>query len=499
MRIRYVVPFLILLSILLIVGTASTQDDDACQALTEQVFATLAQNCSNLEGNSVCYGAGGVNAVFASGTNNIAQLADRASLSDLQIVQSEQVDLAQGKLGAALINLQANVPSAITQPAVTLLVLGGVQVENAVAPEQAIITVPPIEVTTLLAANLRSGPSTDSNVITSAKGGTKLNADALSGDQEWLRVLFEDTLAWVNRDLVGTEGDLDTLPVLSANSLSPMQKFFVRAVGDSAECGGSGMIVIQGPDNIPVELNINGAEIRLSSTMVVRITADNKMQVILLSGAGYIGNLSIPAGFTVSAPLSADGKSLAGAWENLQPLDAAGLEQLQFLSALPVDGLLHYAITIPTQQEIQTTLASLRGGTSGGGGTASSGPAAGNANCSRFRPTSPLGGMPFGTTTFFWDAAQGSTTYRLRIFNEAGIVVGTFDTSTDNTALTIDTSSNTIGDGFNFSWQVDALVNGQVACTTAPTVVVRDFGQVVVGGSGNSDQPTPTPVGWSGG
>lgn len=491
MRIRYVFPFLILLSVLLMVGAASTQDDGACQALTEQVFTTLAQNCSNLEGNSVCNGAGGINAVFASGTNNISEAADRASVFDLQIIQSEQFNLAEGQLGAALMNLQANVPSAITSPAVSLLILGGIQVENAVAPEQAIVTVPPIEVVTLLSANLRSGPSTSANVITSARGGTPLMADALSGDEAWLRVLFEDKLAWVSRDLVGTEGDLNTLPVLSANSLAPMQKFYVKAAGDSADCGG-GMVVVQGPENITINLNINGAEIRLSSTMVVRITSENKMQVIVVSGAAYIGNLSIPAGFTVSAPLSADGQSLVGAWENLQPLSSAQLEQLQFLSALPVDGVLHYAISIPTQQQIQQTLASL----GGGGGTARSGPAAASANCSRFRPTSPLGGMPFGTTTFFWDAAPGSTTYRLRIFNEAGTVVGTFDTSTDNTALTIDTGSGSIGEGFNFSWEVDALVNGQLACTTGRTVVVRDFGQVVVGG-GSGSQPTPTPVGWS--
>jgi len=496
MRIRYVFPFLILLSVLLIVGAASTQDDDACQALTEQVFAALAQNCSNLESNSICYGAGGVNAVFASGTNAIPQPADRAALSDLQIIQPEALNLAEGKLGAALLNLQANVPSAITEPAVTMLILGGIQVENGVAPDQALITVPPIEVTTLLASNLRSGPSTNANVITSAKSGTVLAADAVSGDQAWLRVLLDGTVAWVSRDLVATDGDLDTLPILSANSLSPMQKFTFTVVGDSAECGDNGMIVIQGPENIPVDLNVNGAEIRLSSTLALRITADNKLQVVVLSGAAYIGNLAIPAGFTVSAPLSSDGKNLAGAWENLQPLSSSQLEGLQFLTTLPAEGMLHYAISIPTQAEIQTTLASLRGGSTSVG---TSGPAAGSANCSRFRPTSPLGGMPFGTTTFFWDAAPGSTTYRLRIFNEAGSVVGTFDTSTDNTALTIDTGSGSIGEGFNFSWEVDALVNGQVACTSGRTAVVRDFGQVNVGGNNNNTQPTPTPVGWSGG
>lgn len=496
MRIRYVLPFFILLSILLVVGAASTQDDATCQALAEQVFTTLAQNCSNLEGNTVCYGAGGVNAVFASGANNISQPADRASVLDLQLIQSESASVSEGKLGAALMNIQANVPSAITEPAVTLLILGGVQVENAVAPDQAIVTVPPIEVTTLLASNLRSGPSTNANVITSARGGTTLLADALSGDRAWLRVLFEDKPAWVSRDLVGTEGDLNTLPALSANSLSPMQKFTFQVVGDLSECSNNNMVVIQGPENITVSLNINGAEIRLSSTMVLRITSENKMQVIVLSGAAYIGNLSIPAGFTVSAPLSPDGKSLAGAWENLQPLNSAQLEQLQFLGALPVDGVLHYAISIPTQQQIQQTLASL----SGGGGTARTGPAAANVNCSRFRPTSPLGGMQFGPTTFFWDAAPGATNYRLNVYGPSGQLLDSFTTTSTNPALSIDTSIGSIGSasGSSFSWNVEALFNGQLACASSSVSVVRDAFPVVVGGGGGA-LPTPTPPEWSGG
>jgi hypothetical protein len=498
MRIRYALPFFLLVGVLLIAGVALTQDDEACQALTEQVFTTLAQNCANLESNSVCYGAGGVNSVFASGSNSIPQPADRAPIADLQIIQSEAINLGEGKLGAALMNLQADVPSAITAPAVTLLILGGVQVENGVAPDQAIVTVPPIEVVTLLAANLRSGPSTNANVISSARGGTTLLADALSGDEAWLRVLFEDTLAWVSRDLVGTEGDLDTLPILSANSLAPMQKFFLRSVGDSTECSEDGMVIIQGPENITVSLNVNGAEIRIGSTIALRITPDNKLQVIVLSGAAYIGNLSIPAGFTVSAPLSADGNSLAGAWENLQPLSSEGLERVQFLSALPVEGLLHYAITIPTQQEIQTTLASLRGGA---GGTASSGPAAGSVNCSRFKPTSPLGGMQFGPTTFFWDAAPGATNYRLNLFGPSGQLLDSFTTTSDNPAISIDTSAGNIGSagGSNFLWSVDALFNGQLACSSSSVPVVRDAFSSVVREGGGSVQPTATPVGWSGG
>ncbi len=123
--------------------------------------------------------------------------------------------------------------------------------------------------------------------------------------------------------------------------------------------------------------------------------------------------------------------------------------------------------------------------TSGVGG-ASTGPAAGQANCSNFKPTSPLGGLPFGQTTFYWDGAPGATSYIVNLYDETGALKASFETAAPNTNLVGDTSG--LGGGFSFSWEVVALVNGQVACTSANVTMFREAPPPV-----DLPQSTPEP------
>ncbi|MBZ0278671.1 MAG: hypothetical protein K8I60_21160, partial [Anaerolineae bacterium] len=225
----------------------------------------------------------------------------------------------------------------------------------------------------------------------------------------------------------------------------------------------------------------------IASTIVVWVTENNELRVLVLSGGAQIGNLNIPAGFTVKAPLSEDGHSVVGAWENLRSLLPGERTALLALQHIPPE-LLSYTIQIPTEADIQTMLAALA---SGSVGQARTGPASGQATCDRFAPTSPLGGMRLGTETFFWDGAAGANNYRLLVYNGAGTVVGTFETGSENTALSIDTTG--FGDGADFSWEIEALVNNQVACTSARVNVLRDATAQVVGDGGGNTPPPDNP------
>jgi hypothetical protein len=209
---------------------------------------------------------------------------------------------------------------------------------------------------------------------------------------------------------------------------------------------------------------------------------------MVLSGSAKIGNLNLPAGFTTKALLSADGRTIAGAWENVRPMTDGERQALLPLEGFP-GALMSYVLEIPTASDIQETLVALaQAGVAGG---ATTGPASTQANCSRFRPTSPLGGMAFGNETFYWDAALGANNYRINFYNEAGSQVGSFSTGSENTALTVDVSSGSIGDGTSFAWEVQALVNDNLACTTGRVPVLRESGvqQAGGGGGGNNDNP----------
>jgi hypothetical protein len=79
--------------------------------------------------------------------------------------------------------------------------------------------------------------------------------------------------------------------------------------------------------------------------------------------------------------------------------------------------------------------------------------------------------MAYGRNTFYWNGAQGATSYRVTVFDENGNQVASGDADAPNTNLEMDVLG---GSGFSYSWQVSALVNGQVACTTVPVTMFRE-------------------------
>jgi hypothetical protein len=97
-------------------------------------------------------------------------------------------------------------------------------------------------------------------------------------------------------------------------------------------------------------------------------------------------------------------------------------------------------------------------------------------DCGSFRATSPLDGLNYGQNTFYWDPAPGATGHRVNIYNvgeQGGALAASYDTGGDRTSLTAAITHETVGFGFSFAWEVQALINGQVACTSTRYTVPR--------------------------
>lgn len=455
-------------------GLAQT-DAGTCPALVQQALAELGANCDSLERNSACYGYNRVDATFAESVaeNFFSTPADRSALNLLDTIQTAPLDETLQAWGIAVMNVQANVPNSLPGQAVTFILLGDVQVENAVAPEDALQLADAVSVTTITGANIRSSATTNANIVGSVPAGTELAADGLSADQGWLRVLYASGPGWISRQLVDAAVDVSGLPIIKAESRTPMQAFYFRTgVGDPVcEESPPSLLVVQGPNGVKVDITANGADIRIGSTIALRILPGNVIQLITLSGNAEVGGVNIPAGFTMTAQLSPDGLSLVGDWTGFRPLTPEELAELQPLEGLP-GNLLHYTIVLPTLDDIQAVLATFAQ-VNQSGGSVNSGPAAGQANCANFKPTSPLGGLGGGMTTFFWDAAPGATQYQVNVYNESGANVLSMTTAAPNTSLLADMGQ--AGNGFSFSWEVVALVNGQVACSASTGLMYREF------------------------
>jgi hypothetical protein len=363
--------FMLMLSLLLLglalapqITQAQTQITDmTCPALVQQALEDVGRNCDALDRNNACYGYNRVDATFAEpqADDFFSTPADRTTLTMLQTIQTAPLDTARELWGIATMNVQANVPGTLPGQAVVFMLLGDVAVENAVSPDGAFTPASPVPVTVTVNANVRSGPGTNWNIVRSATPGTEAPADGLSSDQAWVRVLIDGSPGWISRDLVRASGDvgLDTLPVIDGRQKTPMQAFYFRTGVTGIECVESppSVLVIQGPQNVRVEITANGADIAIGSTIAMT-TVGGKLQLFVLSGSAIVNGVVIPAGFMIEAPLSEDGRSLAGPWTGSRPMTADELVQFLPLQNIP-ENLLHYPIVLPSLRDIAAILAAI--------------------------------------------------------------------------------------------------------------------------------------------
>jgi hypothetical protein len=104
-------------------------------------------------------------------------------------------------------------------------------------------------------------------------------------------------------------------------------------------------------------------------------------------------------------------------------------------------------------------------------------------NCSTLRLTSPLDGLPNGLATFYWDAANDANNYIVNVYTEQGTLIRSFATNSSTTTVQGDISTANIGSGSQYSWEVQALLNNNVFCTT-PRITLFRASEVI---------PTPAP------
>jgi len=495
-------PLLVFILPLVLVLATSLAQDNTCDAIVQQALSSLGQNCDAMDRNSACYGFNKLGATFneAQADDYFSKVSDRTPLNIVDTLTSTPLDTVNNTWGVAVMKVQANVPNSLPGQAVTFVLLGDAQIRNDVSPTDAFTPADGVDVSAIGNVNIRSAPSTRANVLGSVPDSTVLPADGRSADGEWLRVPFNESPAWINRSLVNAPDAADNLPVITADLRTPMQAFYVTTgIGSSVNCNQApDVLMIQGPDTMKVNLTVNGADVQIGSTIVIRslpftlrdILNDEELmkqfrpelggknlpddlvcnlsQLFVVDGQADVNEdtLTLPTGFTARS-LDCGGadrsSSFRSFWGGLRPMTQDELDELKTLEKIPPE-LLDYPIHVPTQAEIQEIVRALGGG---GGGT-TTGEAGNPAECSTLRPTSPLGGMPGGNVTFYWDGIAGATSYTVRVYDGSG-QVGEYSTNAPNTSV-----SGTPGGTGAMAWNVSAYIDGRLACTSARASVVRD-------------------------
>jgi hypothetical protein len=93
----------------------------------------------------------------------------------------------------------------------TVLILGVI----VTVPSSTIQAQNPVTVTTRSQSNLRAGPSQSFSSLGRVPANTTLPAEGRDTKTTWIQVNFNGTLGWISVGLLTTNGDLNTLPVIT--------------------------------------------------------------------------------------------------------------------------------------------------------------------------------------------------------------------------------------------------------------------------------------------
>lgn len=529
---------------------AQVSPPGACPALVERALTALGDNCGSLQRNTACYGYDQVTSSFSVEVepDYFTHPADRAELTTLRTLQTAPLDLTNDRWGIAVLSVMANVPNTMPGQAVTFLVMGDAQIENQVAPENALQPVDPLTVLIQSDTEAYSQPNLSSDVLGLLPAGTLLEADALSRLGDWVRVLHNNLPAWARREAFVDPVALDALPIVTSTTRSPMQAFYFSTSFGQPQCNEApNAVTVQSPQNIEVDLSVNGIDVRIGSTITFQSIAPGQMALTVQEGhLETVDGQIVEEGQTITALLddqqrvvgwgeireSTPQESNVGAITQMifeevipppppNPVEQAGINSLPDLGGAQseiVNGQLFHIVaagetlfgiarlydasmdaivranSLADPRNIFVGQRLLIPNPGSGFAGLTEDPAApgndttnnqtGGVDCRPFRATSPLGGLGHGQNVFYWDGAPGATGYQVNVFNlDTGRSVS-FSAPGTQTNVSGVVDDGNVGGGFNFAWEVLALLNGQVVCSSGRVTSQR----------ASPPQPTATPV-----
>lgn len=547
----------------IIVSPVLSQAD--CPLVVTQALAAIDDNCQELGRNTACYGYHLVEADFFDGAAvSFDAPSDRADLISLRSLRTAALDEVSQHWGVALMHLQADVPELSPGQAVTFIVMGDASIENRVPPDQARQAGPPITVTLAADTTARARPSIESDTLLDAVSGSAWPADAISPDGDWVRLWVGTDISdtgWVPRSAVAGD-QVTNLAVVDPDAFAPMQAFyFTTGIGAPRCREAPDSITIRSPRDSFVTLNINGADVRIGSTITLRSSASDAAVFTVLEGTMELPDGRIidewesvdvqtawdgsVTGFGEARPASEDERNVAhgiderlaqnrGEERRLHAItdmddmdgmdDMNGMDDMDDMDDMG-DELIHivelgdtlFDIAMRYRASMQAIVdvngvqnpSRIPAGTrliipNPGSGFAglrqperpqatrppSDAPPSTGVGCEGFRPTSPLQGLAYGNSRFFWDAAPGADAYRVTVFNNENGRSTSADVTAPTTNATINTDGTTLGAGFSFGWYVEALRGGSVICTTERVSIPRQAPPQV--GPPPQDGPTLT-------
>lgn len=285
MRNRRRVSTLVLL--LLSTFTAVVAQAQTCNETVENAFASLAERCTGLARDSLCYGHPQANAEFAANQNADAfvEPGARVPIRDLASLSTSALDLERGGWGLAVFRLGANLPRTYRGPGIIVMLAGEAALINEVLPSDVVEVLAPVSTAALEAATLYKLPGVIPEPVASVEADELLLVDAYEHTGEWLRVVRDGAVAWVEADKLARLQAMENLPRLDLGAAFALQAFSLSTGTDYPECGeAEPWIAIQTPNDMGHSLSVNGVDIHIDSMVTFQQVHRNALSMTVHRG-----------------------------------------------------------------------------------------------------------------------------------------------------------------------------------------------------------------------
>ena len=277
-----------LLVLLASVGLVPASAQDAlCGETVDKAFSSIPQNCADLERNSLCHSHPQVEASFAADefAEDFSSPSQRVPVLGLSSVRTAPLDEEQARWGVAIINLRAKLPQTYEGPGVIVMLAGAAEVINEIDPASVAPIGEPLSTAALTDTTLFKNPGIIPRPVGAAAVDEVLLVDAYDDTGEWLRVVNDGKIAWVERKQVARLNAMETLPTIGIGASFPFQALSITTSTEYPACDqAEPMVAIQTPEDLPVNFTINGVDIHIGSLVTFQQVHRNALSLTVHRG-----------------------------------------------------------------------------------------------------------------------------------------------------------------------------------------------------------------------
>lgn len=266
--------------------SASAQDP-TCSETVELAFESLPDNCAEMPRDSLCYGYAPAEASFATEAYaaDFSTPGARAPLAALATLTTSAKDAEAGRWGVAVIHIGAHLPQTRDGPGIIVLLAGDAEVVNDVDPADVMQVAPPLSTIATEATARYKNPGVIPAPVGSLDAEDLVLVDAWDNTGDWLRVVNEGEISWVESALVVRLNAMDNLPRLALGDAYAMKAFSLSTGTAFPECSAAEpFVAIQTPPDLPANLTINGVDIHLGSMVTFQQVHRNALSMTVHRG-----------------------------------------------------------------------------------------------------------------------------------------------------------------------------------------------------------------------